>query len=80
MRCKLLRTVPSTRQHDLFCRICGAQSSTWVVIGFVVRNGFRLCSVWRFSVKCAAHGAREARRGVCDSVWVLVWFVGVCGG
>ena len=39
------------------------------VIGFVVRNGFRLCSVWGFSVVFVAHGARKARRGVCDSAW-----------
>ena len=35
------------------------------MIGFVVRNGFRLCSVWDFSVAFVAHGARnlKARRG-----------------
>ena len=28
--------------------------------------------IWGFSVTFVAHGARAARRGVCDSVWLDV--------
>ena len=50
-----LRTEPSTRQIFLFFGLVFVRlwRDVGFVIGFVVRNGFRLCSVWGFSVVVA---------------------------
>jgi hypothetical protein len=62
-----LHTKLSTRQHfrfsfglGVFVAFVARKARRGFVIGLVVRNGFRLYSVWGVSVAFVAHAARKA--------------------